>query len=96
MGHIITVTAEPIIDFDLTPFSDMFRLMHPKYVSIGADSKKRLKLEGTPEPSPEKTITLIEDLSKFTVVKMKDNLERIIGNYAMHMLPVKYPGRVIT
>jgi hypothetical protein len=48
----------------------------PTQVSIGADSKKH-KL---PEPSKEKILELIEKLSEFTEVDIKDNLYRIIDN----------------
>ena len=53
--------------------------IHPKFVSIGADSKGH----GLPEPSAEKTTTLIRELRKFTEVRLKPNLARIIGKKAM-------------
>lgn len=68
------VTIEPIMDFDLDIFVKLIRDIKPDWVNIGADSKgHRL-----PEPSPEKVKALIEELKKFTEVKLKDNLKRII------------------
>jgi protein gp37 len=69
------VTIEPIIEFDLTELLSMIIKINPKWVNIGADSKGH-KLQ---EPSPEKIIDLIYELRKFTEVKLKSNLNRIIG-----------------
>lgn len=48
--------------------------INPKFVSIGADSKKH----NLPEPSKEKIEALIRELSLFTEVKIKDNLRRLM------------------
>ena len=69
------VSIEPIIDFDLDKFVRMIRKVGPEFVSIGADSKNH----HLPEPSAEKTLALIAELKKFTTVKLKMNLVRIIG-----------------
>ena len=66
---------EPIMDFDLNILVDWMEQMMPKYVSIGADSGDN-KL---PEPNPEKVKALIDELKKFTEVRIKPNLNRIIG-----------------
>lgn len=45
-------------------------------VTIGADSKG----SNLPEPSKEKIEALIKELRKFTQVKLKQNLNRLIKN----------------
>lgn len=69
------VTIEPIMDFDLVPFVIMIKNIEPQWVNIGADSKNH-KL---PEPSKEKVFALIDELQKFTEVKIKKNLKRLTG-----------------
>ena len=61
------ITIEPILDFDLDKFIEMIHRINPERVYIGYDTKKN-KL---PEPKLEKTLQLIEDLKKFTIVKTK-------------------------
>jgi protein gp37 len=68
------VSIEPILDFDLKTFVCLINLIQPEFVSIGADSKGH-KL---PEPSKEKVEALITELKKFTEVKIKDNLKRLM------------------
>ncbi len=68
------ISIEPIVDFDLETFSTWIYDINPDFVSIGADSKGH----NLPEPDKEKTIELINNLEKFTEVKIKDNLKRII------------------
>jgi len=68
------VTIEPILDFDLEEFVMLIRGIKPSFVNIGADSKHH----NLPEPSKEKILRLIEELSKFTNVKQKSNLKRLI------------------
>lgn len=71
------VSIEPIMDFDLNILVDWMELIMPKFVSIGADSQGH----NLPEPSPEKVRMLIQELKKFTEVKIKPNLKRIVGDY---------------
>jgi len=71
----ISVTIEPIMDFDEHIFLEMLREMKPDFVSIGADSKR----SGLPEPSPEKVQRLIDGLQKFTKIERKSNLARIMA-----------------
>ena len=61
--------------FDLKQFVGMIKEINPEYVSIGANSNPKVKL---PEPSPEKLKALIKELRKFTEVKLKDNLKRLL------------------
>jgi hypothetical protein len=70
----VMISIEPIMDFDLNPFVDMIRSVKPLFVSIGADSKgHRL-----PEPPWDKVQALINKLNKFTEVRQKTNLERLM------------------
>lgn len=68
------ISIEPIIDFDLKLFVRWMREIGPNWVSIGADSQNC----GLPEPSPEKVEKLIKELEKFTEVRIKDNLKRLM------------------
>ena len=68
------VSIEPIMDFDLDTMINWMREISPEFVSIGADSKGH-KL---PEPPPDKTQALIDELRKITEVRIKDNLSRIL------------------
>ncbi len=70
----VMISIEPIMDFDVGKFVDWIVDIEPKFVSIGADSKGH-KL---PEPSKEKTLQLIDELQKFTDVRIKNNLNRIM------------------
>ena len=84
VGHRVTwmreislprmVSIEPIMDFDLPILADWIFQLSPEFVSIGADSKGH-KL---PEPSPEKTRALVEQLRCITKVHVKDNLKRLL------------------
>ena len=69
------VSIEPIMDFDLEDFIYLLKTIDPEFVSIGADSKSH----SLPEPSPAKVGELISELKKFTEVKIKKNLFRIIN-----------------
>lgn len=68
------ITIEPILEFDLDNLVDMIKEIKPEWVNIGADSKGH----NLPEPSKEKIEALISALQKFTEVKIKNNLYRII------------------
>ena len=68
------VSIEPIMDFDQTDFFSLIYSIKPKFVSIGADSGYNNLLE----PSAWKIKRLIKELEKFTEVKIKDNLGRLL------------------
>ncbi len=74
IGYSTMVTIEPIFDFDLDELLDLIVYANPEWVNIGADSKGH----GLPEPPPEKIRSLIDRLRKYTDVKLKGNLSRII------------------
>lgn len=67
------VTIEPILDFDLYWMIRIIKIIKPKFVAIGADSKGH----GLEEPEAWKIKELIKQLELFTLVKPKKNLRRI-------------------
>lgn len=69
------VTIEPIMDFDLVPLVELIRRCEPEQVNIGADSGNN----HLPEPSKDKVLALIDELSKFTTIARKNNLGRLIA-----------------
>ena len=71
----VAVTIEPILDFDFQEFISMIDFIRPVYVNIGADSGNN----NLPEPPKEKILELISELEKFTKVKLKKNLNRLIN-----------------
>jgi DNA repair photolyase len=68
------VTIEPVMDFDLDELVKIIKSIKPDWVNVGADSKNH----NLPEPSKEKVLELIKELNKFTEVRNKDNLARLI------------------
>ena len=72
--YCVMVSIEPIMDFDLDEFVLWLERINPKFVSIGADSKGN----NLPEPPAWKVEELIKELRKFTEVKLKKNLNRIL------------------
>lgn len=73
--HKRYVTIEPIMDFQLESFIALIHLCNPIQVNIGADSGNN----NLPEPPKEKILELIAELEKFTTVKKKKNLNRILN-----------------
>jgi len=69
------VTIEPILDFDLNPFFRMITDAEPEYVWIGYNSKPNLI--HLPEPSLEKTATLIKLLKASGIQVKGKNLRGI-------------------
>lgn len=61
------VTIEPILDFDLDTFVRWIKYLSPKFVYIGYDNHGC----ELPEPPLSKTQRLIEELEKFTEVRLK-------------------------
>ena len=70
----IYITIEPVLDFDTDILVSLLKEVMPKQVNIGADSGGHKM----PEPSKEKLLNLIEQLSKFTKVVHKKNVKRLI------------------
>ena len=68
------ITIEPILKFNLSEIVKMIKLTNASVCYIGADSGKN----NLPEPSKEEILELIKELSIFTTVKLKSNLNRII------------------
>ena len=69
----IYITIEPIMKFDEN-LLDLIEHCNPSQVNIGADSGNN----GLPEPNRDNINWLIDNLSKFTKVKTKDNLKRLL------------------
>ena len=68
------VTIEPILDFDLYELVGLIEVCGPEQVNIGADSGgNKMK-----EPSKAKILELIKFLDRFTTVKQKANLKRLL------------------
>ena len=68
------VSIEPIIRFDLERLVRMISKIQPSFVTIGADSKNHNLLE----PSGDRIRELLKRLSKFTEVRLKPNLRRLL------------------
>jgi len=68
------VSIEPILDFNLDIMVRWMQQIAPKFISIGADSKNH----NLPEPPREKVKELLKELRKFTQVKVKKNLDRLL------------------
>ena len=68
------VSIEPIMDFDDNVMVRYIKLIQPKFVSIGADSRKC----GLKEPPKNKIEELIEQIKPITEVRLKPNLERLL------------------
>ena len=73
-GFKTYVTIEPIMDFELLQFVEHIKICAPTQVNIGADSGNN----NLPEPPKEKILELITELEKFTIVKQKKNLKRLL------------------
>jgi len=72
--YIDYITIEPILDFDVKELLEMIIMCQIKQVNIGADSGHN----DLPEPPKEKIFELIAELEKFTKVKLKKNLNRLL------------------
>jgi DNA repair photolyase len=73
--HPLYITIEPIMDFDLFEFVNMIKFCDPVQVNIGANTSYKIQLR---EPPKEKILQLIEELQKYTIVKQKSNLKRLL------------------
>lgn len=75
-NFITCVTIEPILSFNLNELVTIIKTCKPTFVNIGADSKQ---IKGLDEPSRADVDALIFELKKFTEVKRKTNLDRLMG-----------------
>jgi hypothetical protein len=74
MGFDTFITIEPVMDFGME-IADWIIEAEPRFVNIGADSKKC----GLPEPSPGKLKLLIETLTDSGIeIREKHNLDRLM------------------
>lgn len=67
------VTIEPIMKFNLIPMIRILQSIQPEFVTIGADSKSH----NLQEPSWKEVEALVSELSKFTEIRQKSNLDRL-------------------
>lgn len=74
-GFVKMVSIEPVMAFDLEPMLRWVQQIKPQFVTIGADSKGH----NLPEPTVGELDMLIVGLRKFTEVKLKSNLGRLLG-----------------
>lgn len=69
------VTIEPVLDFDVDILGQWVGEIHPDFINLGADSKKR----NLPEPTVEKIMALVEKLKEYGVeLREKHNLQRLL------------------
>ena len=68
------ITIEPIMNFNLGFFVEMLKDANVSQINIGADSGNN----NLQEPKKEKILQLISELEKFTIVKQKSNLKRLL------------------
>lgn len=69
------INIEPVMKFNFQTFLTLLLTSNPDFISIGADSKGC----DLPEPDPVMLRRLIKALQKDYEVRLKSNLERIIG-----------------
>ena len=73
------VSVEPVIAFDVDVLAHIVGRIGPEFVSIGADSKGRLRLHGIEEPGPGDVKMLVRRLrGRVPDIKLKANLDRIL------------------
>ena len=77
MGFPVMVTMEPIMDFDYDDVIAMMECIQPFQVNIGCNTSKTVNLL---EPTKEKFLRLVHTLRQHTIVKLKSNSERILGD----------------
>jgi len=75
-GFPVTVTIEPLMDFDENRLLEMINDIGPQWVSVGADSQGH----GLPEPTPEKVRVLLSELGRNKKIELvvKKNLGRLL------------------
>ncbi len=73
-NYIRHITIEPIQDFS-DYFYDFILSCNPNQINIGANTSIDVQLH---EPSKNKILKLIHELEKFTIVKQKSNLKRLL------------------
>ena len=73
-GFETMITIEPIMKFDLDKFVEILKIAQPTWINIGADSKEH----NLPKPTKEEILKLVEEVSKFTTIKKKHNISRLL------------------
>jgi len=73
-GFRTQITIEPIMSFFLEDLVELIKMAGPEQCNIGADSKNN----HLPEPTKAEVLDLVSELEKFTKVRFKSNLSRIV------------------
>lgn len=74
-GFKTFITVEPILDFNLESFLELFEYADPDFINIGADSKK----SELTEPNGDKIRDLIQGIQELGIeIRSKHNLERLL------------------
>lgn len=75
-GYPVTVTIEPIMDFDPSTLLELIGDIGPEWVSVGADSQGH----HLPEPESEKVKLLLSELERNKKIKLvtKKNIWRLV------------------
>lgn len=68
------VSCEPLMQFDLKDMVELIKICKPIQCNVGFDSGNN----HLPEPSKKETLSLINELQKFTKVNIKNNANRIL------------------
>ena len=76
-GFRTMVTIEPVMDFSVCGLVSLVHDILPNWVNIGANTGRKVTL---PEPDPGKLAELIAGLERFTAVRIKPNLKRILNH----------------
>lgn len=66
------VSIEPVLDFDVSDLVEMVKRIAPERVAVGYATLHAKNRLGLPEPSLDKTRSLIEELEGFTAVDVKE------------------------
>jgi DNA repair photolyase len=75
-GCMKMISIEPVMRFDILKFGELIKEAAPDFVSIGADSQNN----NLKEPPVNDIFMLIGYLLSFTKVKLKPNLDLIVGS----------------
>jgi DNA repair photolyase len=93
LGHKTMLSLEPIMYTDLAQLVNWVATLKPLFVSIGADSRSEGERDLF-EPLPEDLARLIEVLKKYTEVKLKENLSRLLpSDYLIHFQSQEGKGK---
>lgn len=73
LGFTNYVTAEPLMDFDLTPMVDLLLTCAPSQINIGRNTNRKVQI---PEPDAVKVQELVDALHGQSTIVVKSNAKR--------------------